>query len=393
MDENVNDSKTSLCKNFIKDRAKKTAENKTFIANLLHKNDFFPGKMDPFQTALNNFQTQSKSLTIYDSKDIKLGNKLGNGSQSVVFEVKSLSSTHSNFLFNKQNQEWTWKNDHGKKDDFVYTNSLNKKHLPQSFAVKIPRHDTKTYKENVDELLHESNILLYFDHPNIMKIYGMSAYKSGSDISTQQFFLVLDRLSHTLGDLLKMWVSKQNHIGILNFQKFKDHSFAQRLKIALTIATTMKHIHKKGVMHRDLKPKNIGFDSQGKLKLFDFGYATKLLAIDRLCDGKYKLEGGKGTCRYMAPEVARHESYNELADVYSFGILLWEILALEKPYKNLTCTEWLNEVICNGVRPSIDNYWPTKLQYLLRCCWSEDINERPNFDIIVDVLDEIITLF
>jgi len=395
-DKHVNDSEINLCKNFIKDKDKKTAEHKSFIASLLRKNKIFPGKMDPFETPLNNIQTKSKSLPLFDSKEIKLGNKLGNGSQSVVYEVKSFSSTHSNSLFNKQNQEWTWKNDHDKKPDFVCSNSLNKEHLPQSFAVKIPRHDTKTHKENVEELLHESNILLHFDHPNIIKIHGMSAirtYQSGSNISTQHFFLVLDRLLYTLGDLLKIWVSKKNISDIFKFQTFKDDSFGQRLKIALTIATAMKHIHEKNIMHRDLKPENIGFDSQGKLKLFDFGFATKLLAMDRLYDGKYKLEGGKGTCRYMAPEVARHESYNELADVYSFGILLWEILALEKPYKSLDCTEWLNKVIFNGMRPNIDNYWPAKLQHLLSSCWSEDINERPNFDIIVDVLDEIILLY
>jgi len=155
------------------------------------------------------------------------------------------------------------------------------------------------------------------------------------------------------------------------------------------IATAMKYLHRKNIMHRDLKPANIGFDSQGKLKLFDFGYATKLLPKDRLPHHKYKLDGGIGTCRYMAPEVARFEPYNELADVYSCGILLWEILVLEKPYKDHCCKKWFQTVVVQGKRPDIKESWPTKLQYLLKCCWSEDINKRPCFDIIIDVLEEI----
>jgi len=74
----------------------------------------------------------------------------------------------------------------------------------------------------------------------------------------------------------------------------------------------MKYLHEKNIMHRDLKPANVGFDSHGKLKLFDFGYAAKLLPKNQLSDGKYRLEGGIGTCLYMAPEVAKYLNYNEL---------------------------------------------------------------------------------
>jgi len=240
--------------------------------------------------------------------------------------------------------------------------------------------------------LHESDILSSVDHPNIIKVHGISsteASQSGPDQSLQPFFIILDRISYTFEDLLKVWASKKNNINILKFQTFKDESLQMRLKVACNIAFAMKHLHKNSIMHRDLKPANIGFDNQGQLKLFDFGFATKLQAKDCLPDGRYKLNGGIGTCRYMAPEVARYYPYNELADVYSFGILLWEILTLKKPYSKLNCHEWLQEVIIERKRPDIDEAWPKKLQSLLKCCWSEDIEERPSFDIIIDVLDEV----
>ena len=235
-------------------------------------------------------------------------------------------------------------------------------------------------KKHVEELIHESKILSSVDHPNIIKIHGRSSIEAsqlGSNRSAQPFFLVLDRLTYTLEDLLKVWVPKKNNDNTLKFQSFKYLvSLRQRLKIAFNIATAMNHLHKKNIMHRDLKPGNIGFDSQGKLKLFDFGYAIKLLQNDHLPDGTYKMEGGIGTCRYMAPEVARYYSYNELADVYSFGILMWQILTIEKPYKNLSCDEWFQQVVIEGKWPHSIGFLLTKLQYLLKCCWSEDIKER-----------------
>jgi len=92
----------------------------------------------------------------------------------------------------------------------------------------------------------------------------------------------------------------------------------------------------------------------------------------------------------MAPEVATYKPYDKMADVYSFGILMWEIISFEKPFKNLNCNEWFQQVIIRGNRPDINESWPTKLQYLLKYCWSEEINERPSFDIIVDALYEIV---
>jgi len=223
-------------------------------------------------------------------------------------------------------------------------------------------------------------------------MYGMSSIDLSGTVHGQPlkpFFLGFDRLSYNFDELLKIWASKKTNMNISKFYTSKKESFRQRLKTACDIATAMKYLHGKNIIHRDLKPTNIGFNSEGQLKLFDFGLATKLHPKDRLSNGRYKLDGGIGTCRYMAPEVAAYEAYNELADVYSFSIVLWEIVTLEKPYKNLNCKEWFQQVVVEGVRPDIDEYWPTKLQYLLKCCWSKEINERPSFDVIIDALEEI----
>ena len=91
---------------------------------------------------------------------------------------------------------------------------------------------------------------------------------------------------------------------------------------------------------RAQKPENIGFTKEGVLKLFDFGLAKELKPHRRLPDGTYQLTGNTGSRRYMAPEVAGVRPYNLSVDAYSFGILLWELSALEKPFDGFT-GEWL----------------------------------------------------
>jgi len=114
--------------------------------------------------------------------------------------------------------------------------------------------------------------------------------------------------------LLKVWASEK---------KFKEEFFQQRLQVVRNVATAMKYLHEKNIMHRDLKPANVGLGSHGKLNLFDFGYAVKLLPKNQLSDGKYRLEGGTGTCFYLAPKLATYENYNKHADVCSFSMLMW----------------------------------------------------------------------
>jgi len=118
----------------------------------------------------------------------------------------------------------------------------------------------------------------------------------------------------------------------------------------------MKYLHDNIIIHRDLKPTNIGFNSEGQLKLFVFGLTTKLHPKDHLSNGRYKLDRGIGTSRYMASKVRAYEAYNELANVYSFSILVWEIVTLVKPYKNLDCNESFQQVVVEGKGQVIDEY-------------------------------------
>jgi serine/threonine protein kinase len=135
--------------------------------------------------------------------------------------------------------------------------------------------------------------------------------------------------------------------------------------------------------------------SDDTLVLFDFGLASRW-ALDGTESSADSLEtrpltGQTGSTRYMAPEVALSKPYNGKAEVYSFGILLWQMAAHDRPFRDvLSVAEFEYRVARNGERPRIPRWWPEGLKSLLRQCWLEDANARPSFGVVVKKLEELL---
>ncbi|EEC51085.1 predicted protein, partial [Phaeodactylum tricornutum CCAP 1055/1] len=98
------------------------------------------------------------------------------------------------------------------------------------------------------------------------------------------------------------------------------------------------------------------------------------------------LAGNTGTSRYMAVEVIRKHPYNCKADIFSFSILLWELMALCKPYDGLVGQQVKECVSVFGERPAIPRTWPTNLRRVLRRGWGESIVDRPFMTEVKDTL-------
>ena len=145
----------------------------------------------------------------------------------------------------------------------------------------------------------------------------------------------------------------------------------QVLTHAHALASAVHYLHSSAIpgsviMHRDLKPDNVGFTLDGVLKLIDFGLAKVIEGADPEANDVYRMSGETGSLRYMAPEVASNLAYNHSADVYSFAIILWEMTSYKKPYEGLTREAFYRRVVQGGERPAISKKWPKVLCQLMQ---------------------------
>lgn len=246
------------------------------------------------------------------------------------------------------------------------------------------------------DLIRESILLSCLDHANIIKLYATPAgcvQKAFSSGVEGGYFLVLDHLDSTLDIILKQWLDNETSRGRDKSLK-AQRTIIPRLHTLLSIAKALQYLHHHNIMYRDLKPENVGFNSQGVVKLFDFGLAKEI--IPHLHPGlAFKHTSYTGALRFMAPEVAREMPYNLSADVYSFSIIMFQILALEVPFDKFRDRDtFIEQVVIHGKRPKAKRGWSKPLHNALKLCWSEDIRTRLTMTEILQILenerDEII---
>eukprot|EP00978_Attheya_sp_CCMP212_P047104 scaffold421227_cov54-Attheya_sp.AAC.1 len=259
------------------------------------------------------------------------------------------------------------------------------------YAIKFLSHevmkDSEMYQVGASDLAREARFLASFEHPSIVKIRAISS--EGEEGFRRKdlggYFIIMDRLYETLLDRVReKWcpelkaITGRSMIKDLNGEKRKK-ILDQRLTVMVDFAGALEYLHDNLVLHRDLKSENLAFDVRGDIKLYDFGLAKELIPELRLRDDQYKLTGGTGTLRYMAPEVNLNEPYGRAADVYGFGMILYEVMALKQPFEKIkNRREFESEVIYGKSRPQIKSAWPKQISGLMQSCWSFNPNERPD---------------
>lgn len=160
----------------------------------------------------------------------------------------------------------------------------------------------------------------------------------------------------------------------------------QLTMIAYGISSGMKYLHSKKIIHRDLKTQNILLDEHYFPIIADFGSSRKH-EMDQPMTGLF------GTTNYMAPEFIQGEEYNEKVDVYSFGLILWEMLTNSVPFQGLESAQVIYTVVVQQSRPPIPENTPPYLSKLIMQCWSPDPNERPSFEKIVPLFEKSVVEF
>ncbi|KAM7534608.1 hypothetical protein Aperf_G00000107131 [Anoplocephala perfoliata] len=146
------------------------------------------------------------------------------------------------------------------------------------------------------------------------------------------------------------------------------------------IAQGMNYLHSHKVVHRDLKSPNILIGENGQLKISDFGVSKEFT------ENSTKMSFA-GTVAWMAPEIMRGEPCSFKVDVWSFGVIVWEILACEVPFNGVDCGAIIYGIASNRFTLPISTACPTEFRVLMKRCWCPKPRNRPSFPQILSQLD------
>ncbi|KAM7492595.1 hypothetical protein LguiA_035516 [Lonicera macranthoides] len=210
------------------------------------------------------------------------------------------------------------------------------------------------------EFWREADILSKLHHPNVVAFYGVVQDGPGGTLATVAEYMVDGSLRHVL-------VRKDRQL---------DHR--KRLIIAMDAAFGMEYLHSKNIVHFDLKCDNLLVNlkdpSRPICKVADFGLSK--IKRNTLVSG-----GVRGTLPWMAPELLNGSSnkVSEKVDVFSFGIVLWEILTGEEPYANMHYGAIIGGIVNNTLRPNIPTNCDPEWRRLMEHCWAPNPVVRPTF--------------
>ena len=144
-------------------------------------------------------------------------------------------------------------------------------------------------------------------HPNIVTIYDVGVHENKTFIA----------MEYVEGKTLREVIKSDE----LTIERITD--------ISIQICEGLNEAHSKGITHRDIKPENILIDDKGKVKIVDFGLAK----VKNISKGITKQDSTVGTLKYMSPEQIRNQNVDHRSDIWSFGVILYEMIAGKYPFK------------------------------------------------------------
>lgn len=218
-------------------------------------------------------------------------------------------------------------------------------------------------EEQKRKFLQEGRILKQYDHPNIVKLIGICVQK-------QPIMIVMELVS---GGSLLMFLRKN---AATMTQK-------QLMAMCRDAAAGMRYLESKNCIHRDLAARNCLIGNENIVKISDFGMSRE--------EEEYIVSGGMKQIpiKWTAPEALNFGKYTSLCDVWSYGILVWEIFSRgDTPYSGLSNSR-ARERIDEGYRMPAPENTPPEMYRLMLKCWSYEPENRPHFDEIFTVVDAL----
>jgi len=248
------------------------------------------------------------------------------------------------------------------------------KSLKRDIVVKSLKVDEVGEHARKDEKLFvsEARIMAQLDHPSIIPLYGLHC-EAESKLHLAMKHIHGKTLQKYLQDIITLYERE----GIENFDE--KLSILTRIEYFLKICEAVDYAHCKGVIHRDLKPENIMIGNYGEVYVMDWGLAC-LVNPEKFSDDEHVSEVGAhskneliGTPCYIAPELIRGGECSPQSDIFSLGMILFEIVALEKAVPGRTVNEVLKNIVNCNFRPFKHRFLKSKLSSDLRSIVAKSI--------------------
>jgi serine/threonine protein kinase/Tfp pilus assembly protein PilF len=230
--------------------------------------------------------------------------------------------------------------------------------LDRKVALKFLPQIAEEDRASRSRMVEEAKAAAAIDHPFVCKIYEVGE-------ASGRAFIGMEFIE---GETLQA--------------RLKSASLPLKIvvQIASEIAEALLKAHEKGVIHRDLKPSNIMLTPEGHVKVMDFGLAERMSSgrgDDTLSSGAAPSRGG-GTPSYMSPEQIRGQPLDQRSDLFSFGMVFFEMLTGGHPFQKATSIDTTTAILREDpatTRQDLKNY-PTLVQHFLRKCLAKDVDRR-----------------
>ncbi|XP_072767727.1 fibroblast growth factor receptor homolog 1 isoform X2 [Anoplolepis gracilipes] len=262
--------------------------------------------------------------------------------------------------------------------------NTGKSGIPSVVAIKMLK-EGHTDTEMMDLVSEMEMMKMIGKHVNIINLLGACTQNG-------PLYVVVEFAPHgNLRDFLRDHRPTSGYEPTIGQESKERKTLTQKdlVSFAYQVARGMEYLASRRCIHRDLAARNVLVSDEYVLKIADFG-----LARDIHCHDYYrKTTDGRLPVKWMAPEALFHRIYTTQSDVWSYGILLWEIMTLGgTPYPSVPSVEKLFQLLRTGHRMEKPPCCSIEIYMLMRDCWSYQPNERPTFVELVEDLDRILTI-